>query len=67
VLLFDYRGYGGNPGRPSEQGLARDVRAALKGANIGVGSSLREACEDRVHGSFLSLSRFPGAAWCACP
>ena len=28
VLLFDYRGYGGNSGRPSEQGLARDVRAA---------------------------------------
>jgi uncharacterized protein len=28
VLLFDYRGYGGNPGRPSESGLARDVRAA---------------------------------------
>ena len=28
VLLFDYRGYGGNPGRPSEDGLARDVRAA---------------------------------------
>jgi uncharacterized protein len=28
VLLFDYRGYGANPGRPSEQGLARDVRAA---------------------------------------
>ena len=28
VLLFDYRGYGGNPGRPSEVGLARDVRAA---------------------------------------
>ncbi|TQN37319.1 hypothetical protein FHU33_3965 [Blastococcus colisei] len=28
VLLFDYRGYGGNPGSPSEQGLARDVRAA---------------------------------------
>jgi alpha-beta hydrolase superfamily lysophospholipase len=30
VLLFDYRGYGGNPGRPSEQGLARDVRAAQR-------------------------------------
>jgi hypothetical protein len=30
VLLFDYRGYGGNPGRPSEQGLARDVRAAYR-------------------------------------
>jgi fermentation-respiration switch protein FrsA (DUF1100 family) len=29
VLLFDYRGYGGNPGSPSEVGLARDVRAAL--------------------------------------
>jgi len=28
VLLFDYRGYGGNPGAPSEAGLARDVRAA---------------------------------------
>jgi uncharacterized protein len=28
VLLFDYRGYGGNPGEPSEQGLALDVRAA---------------------------------------
>ncbi|HEY7594230.1 MAG TPA: alpha/beta hydrolase [Actinophytocola sp.] len=28
VLLFDYRGYGGNPGDPSEAGLALDVRAA---------------------------------------
>jgi hypothetical protein len=28
VLLFDYRGYGANPGRPTEAGLARDVRAA---------------------------------------
>jgi hypothetical protein len=28
VLVVDYRGYGGNPGRPSEAGLARDVRAA---------------------------------------
>jgi uncharacterized protein len=28
VLLFDYRGYGGNPGSPSEAGLVRDVRAA---------------------------------------
>ncbi len=28
VLLFDYRGYGGNPGSPSEEGLARDARAA---------------------------------------
>ena len=29
VLLFDYRGYGGNPGHPSEEGLAADARAAL--------------------------------------
>lgn len=28
VLLFDYRGYGGNPGTPSEKGLAADARAA---------------------------------------
>lgn len=28
VLAFDYRGYGGNPGHPSEVGLARDARAA---------------------------------------
>jgi fermentation-respiration switch protein FrsA (DUF1100 family) len=28
VLLFDYRGYATNPGYPSEDGLARDVRAA---------------------------------------
>jgi fermentation-respiration switch protein FrsA (DUF1100 family) len=28
VLLFDYRGYGGNPGSPSEDGLGLDVRAA---------------------------------------
>lgn len=28
VLLFDYRGFGGNPGRPTEEGLAADARAA---------------------------------------
>jgi fermentation-respiration switch protein FrsA (DUF1100 family) len=28
VLVFDYRGYGGNPGRPFEDGLAADARAA---------------------------------------
>lgn len=37
VLLLDYRGYGGNPGRPSEEGLARDARAGL--------SALREQPE----------------------
>ncbi len=29
VLLTDYRGYGGNPGEPTEDGLAADARAAL--------------------------------------
>jgi fermentation-respiration switch protein FrsA (DUF1100 family) len=28
VLLFDYRGYGRNPGSPTEAGLLRDARAA---------------------------------------
>ena len=28
VLLFDYRGFGGNPGSPSEKGLLADGRAA---------------------------------------
>ena len=28
VMLFDYRGYGGNPGAPTERNLARDARAA---------------------------------------
>ena len=28
VLLMDYRGYGGNPGSPSESGLASDAMAA---------------------------------------
>jgi pimeloyl-ACP methyl ester carboxylesterase len=30
VLLFDYRGFGGNPAHPSESGLAMDVRAAYR-------------------------------------
>jgi len=30
VLLFDYRGYGGSEGRPSERGTVLDARAALQ-------------------------------------
>ena len=30
VLLMDYRGYGGNPGSPSEDGLAADADAAAR-------------------------------------
>jgi len=29
VLSFDYRGFGGNPGSPSEEGLVLDAQAAL--------------------------------------
>jgi fermentation-respiration switch protein FrsA (DUF1100 family) len=32
VLLTDYRGYGGNPGEPTEAGLLADGRAALRWA-----------------------------------
>lgn len=30
VLFVEYRGYGGNPGRPSEQGLYQDARAYVE-------------------------------------
>jgi hypothetical protein len=30
VMLPEYRGYGGNPGTPSEEGLLEDARAALR-------------------------------------
>ncbi len=30
VLLVEYRGFGGNPGDPSETGLAKDARAAVR-------------------------------------
>jgi uncharacterized protein len=30
TLMLDYRGYGGNPGTPSETGLLRDARAARR-------------------------------------
>lgn len=36
VLLTDYRGYGGNPGSPTEEGLARDARAAAAFASARV-------------------------------
>ncbi len=38
VLLTDYRGYGGNPGRPTEEGLAKDARAAAAFAADQVGA-----------------------------
>jgi fermentation-respiration switch protein FrsA (DUF1100 family) len=63
VLLTDYRGYGGNPGSPSEEGLIADGRAAvaylrsrpdvdadrlaLFGESLGSGVAVAVAAEDR--------------------
>jgi fermentation-respiration switch protein FrsA (DUF1100 family) len=60
-LLFDYRGYGGNPGSPSEEGLMLDARAARRylvsradvdtqrivyfGESLGTGVAVRLAVE----------------------
>lgn len=69
VLLFDYRGYGDNPGSPSEEGLAADARAAhdhlvttlavppqrliLLGESLGAGVAARLAVEAPVAGMVL--------------
>jgi fermentation-respiration switch protein FrsA (DUF1100 family) len=34
VLLMDYRGYGGNPGSPSEDGVAADALAAVRALDV---------------------------------
>ncbi len=63
VLLIDYRGYGGNPGHPSQEGLAKDARAAREflveragvrqdalvylGESLGAAVSARLAAEHR--------------------
>jgi len=68
VLLVEYRGYGGNPGRPSEQGLYKDGRAALDflkersvsnksiivyGESIGTGVAVQMAAEREIAGLIL--------------
>jgi fermentation-respiration switch protein FrsA (DUF1100 family) len=69
VLLFDYRGYGGNPGLPSERGLQRDARSALQailsrpdvdparivyfGESIGTAVAVRLASERSPHALIL--------------
>lgn len=58
VLLLDYRGYGGNPGSPSEEGLAADAVAAVRALTeegfppertIYVGESLGTGVVARLH------------------
>ena len=69
VLLTDYRGYGGNPGVPTERGLAADARGALDylfsrhdvdrsrivyfGESLGSAVALRLAVEHRPAGLIL--------------
>ncbi|MGB8275112.1 MAG: alpha/beta hydrolase [Alphaproteobacteria bacterium] len=68
VLLAGYRGYGGNPGRPSEEGLYADARAALRflagqgiepervvlyGESLGSGVAVHLAFETRVRAVVL--------------
>jgi uncharacterized protein len=69
VLLTDYRGYAGNPGSPSEPGLAADARAALAylesradvdrsrivyfGESLGTGVAMRLAMERTPAGLIL--------------
>ncbi|HEY7185114.1 MAG TPA: alpha/beta hydrolase [Vicinamibacterales bacterium] len=69
VVLIDYRGYGGNPGSPTEEGLAIDARAALSylhgradvdrsrlvyfGESLGTGVAVRLATEHAPAGLIL--------------
>lgn len=63
VLMLEYRGYGGNPGAPTEAGLVRDTQAAyhylrdagfagkrivLWGESLGTGLAVRLATEQDV-------------------
>ncbi len=69
LLLVNYRGYGGNPGNPSEEGFYRDGRAAmgwlarrgvspadtiLIGNSIGSGTATQMAREFEVRALILS-------------
>jgi fermentation-respiration switch protein FrsA (DUF1100 family) len=65
VLLTSYRGYSGNPGSPSEDGLYEDGRAALdfvegrkarvvlQGFSLGAGVAVQLATERKVAGLIL--------------
>jgi uncharacterized protein len=63
IMLPEYRGYGGNPGTPSEQGLLKDAHAALAeleamgiaserillwGESLGTGLAVQLAAEHEV-------------------
>lgn len=69
VLMLEYRGYGGNPGTPSDEGLLRDARAALNwledgnvdsqtvtlyGYSLGTGVAVPLAAQEDVRGVVLA-------------
>ena len=67
VLLMDYRGYGGNPGSPSQDGLAADADAAVEALKdlgypprrtLYFGESLGSAVVAALQ------ARHPPAGWC---
>jgi len=77
VLLTDYRGYAGNPGRPTEEGLIRDARAAREyllgrpdvdasklvyfGESLGTAVAIRLA-EEHPPAALVLRSPFPSLA-----
>lgn len=75
VMLLDYRGYGGNPGHPTEEGLLADARAArrvlacqpgvervvLFGESLGSAVAVAVAAEDPV-AALILRSPFPSLA-----
>jgi len=76
VLLLEYRGYGGNPGQPSEAGLIIDAHAGLAalrkmgfplsaivvwGESLGTGPAVQLAVEHKV-GAVLLESPFTSIA-----
>jgi pimeloyl-ACP methyl ester carboxylesterase len=78
VLLLEYRGYGGNPGSPSEEGLVADARAAADhlderddvdpdrvaylGESIGTGVAAALAAERPPPAGLVLRSPFPSLA-----
>ncbi len=78
VVLLDYRGYGGNPGSPSEEGLAMDATAAVEwvaaqypdrrvvyfGESLGAAVAIRLAAERPPHALVLRspFTSLPDAA-----
>lgn len=76
MLLVEYRGYGGNPGRPSEGGFAADARAALAflgGRGVGhartalYGESLGSGVAVRLAADAASAGRPVGALLLEAP